>query len=581
LATGFNHFGDLAVKGWVERFTATPQTGGGNLIGWACNNGIPKSIKVHVYVGGQAGVGRFLKEGIANVDLDSSVSTVCGTSGVPHRFSIPISQSELQTYIGQKFFVHGITYLSGYTNSLLGNGGAFPVFTPIGWVDNFASTLTGINLNGWACNFGNTNPVDVHVYAGGAAGTPGSFLLKVGTASESINSAISSACGTSGIPHRFSVPISFAELDRVGTGKLFVHGIVPFPGGVNSLLSNAGVFPDLSVKGWIDRFTATPQTGGGNLIGWACNNGIAKSIRVHVYVGGQAGVGRFLKEGIANVDLDSSVSTVCGTTGVPHRFSIPISQSELQTYTGQKFFVHGITTVPGYVNNLLGNGGAFPVFTPIGWVDNFASTSTGINLNGWACNFGSMNPVDVHIYAGGAAGSPGSFLLKVGRANESLNAAISSACGTYGIPHRFSIPISFAELDRVGTGKLFVHGIIPFPGGVNLLLSNAGVFPDLSVKGWIDRYTATPQTGGGNFRVHVYVGGQAGVGRFLKEGIANVELDSSVSTVCGTSGIPHRFSIPITQIELQTYIGQKFFVHGITTIPGYVNNLLGNGGAFP
>jgi hypothetical protein len=434
----------------------------------------------------------------------------------------------------------------------------------------------------------------VHVYAGGAAGSPGSFLLKVATANVSLDASVSNACGTSGIPHRFSVPISFAEIDRVGSGKLFVHGIVPFPGGVNSLLSNAGVFPDLSVKGWVERFTATPQTGGGNLTGWACNNGISKSIRVHIYVEGQAGQGRFLKEGIANVDLDSTISSNCGTLGTAHRFSIPITEIEMKTYTGQKFFAYGITSVPGYVNSLLGNGGVFPIFTPIGWVDNFASTAAGINLNGWACNFGNMNPIDVHVYAGGAAGSPGSFLLKVGRANESINAAVSGACGTSGIPHRFSVPISFAEIDRLGSGKLFVHGIVPFPGGQNSLLSNAGVFPDLSVKGWVERFTATPQTGGGNLigwacnngisksiRIHVYVGGQAGQGRFLKEGIANVDLDSTISSNCGTLGTAHRFSIPITQSEMQAYTGQKFFAYGITSVPGYVNNLLGNGGLFP
>jgi hypothetical protein len=159
------------------------------------------------------------------------------------------------------------------------------------------------------------------------------------------------------------IPISFADLEKLGSSKLFVHGIIPFPGGMNHLLQNSGLFPypnDFSVKGLVEGFTVTPQASIGTLTGWACNYGISKSISVHVYVGGPYGQGQYLKNGIANAAVDSSVSDKCGTSGIAHRFSIPITQSEMQTYRGQKFFVHGISAVSGYSNNLLGNGGVFP-----------------------------------------------------------------------------------------------------------------------------------------------------------------------------------------------------------------------------
>jgi hypothetical protein len=67
--------------------------------------------------------GSYLKAGTANLPSEAVISSACGTSGISHRYLIPVSISDLMN--GKKFFVHGISAVSGYSNKLLENGGKF------------------------------------------------------------------------------------------------------------------------------------------------------------------------------------------------------------------------------------------------------------------------------------------------------------------------------------------------------------------------------------------------------------------------------------------------------------------------
>jgi subtilisin family serine protease/fructose-specific component phosphotransferase system IIB-like protein len=225
-----------------------------------------------------------------------------------------------------------------------------------GHIDGFVSSSTGGNLFGWACSYGIFQSIYVHVYVGGGYGQ-GTFL-KVGYADSTSEDAVSAACGTSGISHRFSIPLTFAEIGSLNGKKLFIHGISAVPELPNLLLSNSGTFPEFSVKGYVDAFASSSS--GGNLFGWACSYGIAQSIYVHLYAGGAFGQGTFLKAGYANATSESAVSAVCGTSGVSHRYSIPFTSAEIKSLNGKKLFVHGISAISGWPNLLLSNSGAFP-----------------------------------------------------------------------------------------------------------------------------------------------------------------------------------------------------------------------------
>jgi hypothetical protein len=126
----------------------------------------------------------------------------------------------------------------------------------------------------------------------------------------------------------------------------------------DNLISNSGVFPGNSVLGKINKFV--PTATGGNLVGWACSSGVSRSIDLHVYAGGAAGIGRFLKSASTNVVAHQKVSLYCRTSNIPHRFEIPFTFSEIDALNGRKLYVYGLSAIAGWSNNLLGNSGEFP-----------------------------------------------------------------------------------------------------------------------------------------------------------------------------------------------------------------------------
>lgn len=91
--------------------------------GWACASGETQSIQVHLYSGGPAGTGSFVKATAANLAHEPAVSFACGSVGKHHRFQIPISSTELTSLQNQPIYIHGIALTSGQDNALLDGSG--------------------------------------------------------------------------------------------------------------------------------------------------------------------------------------------------------------------------------------------------------------------------------------------------------------------------------------------------------------------------------------------------------------------------------------------------------------------------
>ena len=62
-----------------------------------------------------------------------------------------------------------------------------------------------------------------------------------------------------------------------------------------------------SITGVIDGVDAA-----GNVYGWACNYGSSSQVAIHLYVGGPAGSGTFIKDFMANIDSEMAVGFACG-----------------------------------------------------------------------------------------------------------------------------------------------------------------------------------------------------------------------------------------------------------------------------
>lgn len=100
--------------------------------------------------------------------------------------------------------------------------------------------IEGKVLKGWACQMGNSNSINVHLYAGGPAGAPGSTYLGPFTANAASGDPVRRFCGSSGTRHRFE--INLRGFSAAHSGKtIYVHGIHPSGnGGLNNYISGSG-----------------------------------------------------------------------------------------------------------------------------------------------------------------------------------------------------------------------------------------------------------------------------------------------------------------------------------------------------
>jgi len=208
--------------------------------------------------------------------------------------------------------------------------------------------------------------------------------------------------------------------------------------------------------------------------GWACAKTYVESVDVWIYVGGPAGTGAWLGSGTANLNSEPGVAAACNSTGSHYRFSVPIPDTITQDHGGQAIFVHGISPF-GLTSYLLGNSGAFTVpsldRSVTGFISGVVLENQQYYLRGWACAKTYSGSIDVHLYAGGPAGS-GTFVTNV-TANQSSNPATTASCNTGATTYGFSILLTLALRQRFGGQTIYVHGISPF-GLPNSLVGNSG-----------------------------------------------------------------------------------------------------------
>lgn len=113
--------GSPAVRGYVDR--VTPSDREVVVAGWACDAYQQRSIDVHLYAGGPAGTGRFVKAITANLPNEAAVSSACGTSGINHRFEFHLTTAEWRQIQHQRLYVHGLSTQIGGAHLLLGGSG--------------------------------------------------------------------------------------------------------------------------------------------------------------------------------------------------------------------------------------------------------------------------------------------------------------------------------------------------------------------------------------------------------------------------------------------------------------------------
>jgi hypothetical protein len=347
------------------------------LHGWACDVGQGTSIQVHLYAGGSAGPeGTGVKAAIANLGNEHEVDEQCKTTGVPHRFEIPITGDDVQRFANQPLYVHGIS-VSGGVHLLLFQSGTYtmPAHIAFGRFAGLAVSNSGLFATGWACDQGIAEPVTVELYAGDPAGA--GTLLRTAVTEKGSEPQLSDRCGTTDVNHRFRIPIQPSDVRAHGGKPLYMRARSA-SGGPTLALGQSGevLLPKHMIMGLIDG--VRPYQGHHAIFGWACDYGFTTPIAVHAYAGGPTGEGTLIAKGTADQPADPAVARACGTpdgtsggTPTPHRFIIPIEEDDVRTAGGKPLYLHGIRkeVSDSPANLLLARSGeeAVPAFFTVGW----------------------------------------------------------------------------------------------------------------------------------------------------------------------------------------------------------------------
>ena len=113
------------IVGHIDGIAAN--AGGPHIRGWACQQGRPESITVHIYADEgafDAHKGIFALAGKADLDDEGAVDAACkDTVGRKHRFDIPLPGAVLVKLHGMPLFVHGIRIVGSVENAAIAGSG--------------------------------------------------------------------------------------------------------------------------------------------------------------------------------------------------------------------------------------------------------------------------------------------------------------------------------------------------------------------------------------------------------------------------------------------------------------------------
>ena len=171
--------------------------------------------------------------------------------------------------------------------------------------------------------------------------------------------------------------------------------------------------------------------------GWACSTGSAGSIRWTVTPTATS-TWVALKQTLPA----SRVAAACQASGSAYRYQLPISLAQRQQLGGRKFSVYGQSPQGRGQDRPLANSGVFaiPTATIVGDIGGVTQDGNwNFFIEGWACSVGVDASIDVHVYAGGAAGG-GTFVAS-GRANLATDGNVANACRARGSAYWFKIPL--------------------------------------------------------------------------------------------------------------------------------------------
>lgn len=216
-----------------------------DISGWACHIGLPDSLRVHIYSGGEINKGGVLIGNIlSSFNHDAAIEKRCMGNGKAYKFVTSINLSSYTNIKANKaIYAYGISKVSGISNSLLSNSGQF--FIPanyekvIGSLGAIQIVDTRLRIYGWTCHVGKPDSLNVHIYINNTAGNGGTMIKNV-LSTIAHEPQVESNCKGGGKTYRYETFINRNDTRLKKGAKIYAYGISKVSGQPNGILANSG-----------------------------------------------------------------------------------------------------------------------------------------------------------------------------------------------------------------------------------------------------------------------------------------------------------------------------------------------------
>jgi RHS repeat-associated protein len=310
--------------------------------------------------------------------------------------------------------------------------------TIMGSIDGIANG----NIEGWACSTRISQPISVHIYAGGAYGT--GVGIGIATANVASEPAVGAACLSGGTAHRFRIPISQQWITQHGGKAIYVHGISPV-GASNLTINGSGGHHIPQNQAPTVSLTSPAQ-------GEIVREGGQVVLRAQA---------SDPDDGVASVTFYANGQAIGTRTAAPYELTWTSIPPGLHQVHAEVSDTRGAATASGSIQVK-----SSQVIGDINGV-------SGGNIWGWACSTFWDPSIALHMYLGGPAGS--GVYVSAHMANAPSESAVATACQASGAAYRFSIPVTEELVLQHGGKSIYIHGLSPL-GGPNHTIGRSGTF---------------------------------------------------------------------------------------------------------
>ncbi|MGK0740677.1 hypothetical protein ACSHWG_02165 [Leucobacter sp. Z1108] len=423
-------------KGAVQASIAGPSQV--SVSGWAFDPDTQDPVSVHVYVGGEYGLGgRWGGSFVANLE-NAAFSAANSTHGANHGFEFTATGLNGPTEI----CVYVINVGAG-VNSLIGCPVMSPsTGTPFGNYEGLSLSGLTATVQAWTIDPDDSGPVTIHAYLGGPVGVGrwgGQYSANVPR--EDIGRAYPLYGSSHGLVADIPVgvgttPICLYAMDRQISGASAFLGC--------KTVSTASGPP----FGNVDSVQAVP--GSVRFSGWMIDPDTTEPVTIHVYIDGRWG-----GEYRANLER-RDVGRAYAGYGDSHGFDIDLTS---RIGAGSSTVcIYGINSGAGFNSLITCRTIQLPGGMPFG---NWESTSVegeSASLLGWMLDPDTVSPVALHAYVNGRWG--GAYLA------DSQRPDVGRTYPGYGDAHGFKISVPIPA----GRSEICVYGINVGAGATNPLI---------------------------------------------------------------------------------------------------------------